>query len=317
MPRYLKWLAVLTSFDLLLVLLGGALVTKTGSGQGCGKSWPLCNGEWFPWPLSMETIIELSHRLVSGSAALLVLALCILAWRKIGHIRETKFLAIVAFLFLIAQALIGAAAVVWGQSDIVLAAHFGISLISFASVLLLTLLIFEVDKKFDADAIMVDKRMKFHIYGVTIYSYLVVYTGAFVRHKDASLACPSWPMCSKYSALPTQMHEWIQMGHRFAAGLIFIWVAYATVLAIRHYKHQRVLYRGWIISFILVSLQVIAGALVVVTELNLTVALLHSLFISCLFGVLSYLVLLSTRSTKQAQTATTQESIIRKKPSFR
>jgi cytochrome c oxidase assembly protein subunit 15 len=317
LPRYLKWLAVLTSFDLLLVLLGGALVTKTGSGQGCGKSWPLCNGKFLPWPLSMETIIELSHRLVSGSAGLLVLLLCILAWRKIGHVRETKFLAIVAFLFLVAQALIGAAAVVWGQSPVVLAAHFGISLISFASVLLLTLLIFEVDKKFDADSVTIDKRMKFHIYGITIYSYLVVYTGALVRHKHASLACPSWPMCSKYSPFPTQLHEWIQMGHRFAAGLIFIWILYVTILAVRHYKQQRVVYWGWIISLVLISLQVIAGAFVVITELNLVVALLHSLFISCLFGVLSYLVLLSTRGAKQTETVSSTQRIIKEKPSFR
>ena len=39
--------------------------------------------------------------------------------------------------------------------------------------------------------------MKFHIYGVTIYSYIVVYTGALVRHERASLACPDFPLCSK------------------------------------------------------------------------------------------------------------------------
>ena len=63
MQRFIKWLAVITSLDLLIVLLGGALVTKTGSGQGCGKSWPLCNGEFVPSNLSMETIIELSTAL--------------------------------------------------------------------------------------------------------------------------------------------------------------------------------------------------------------------------------------------------------------
>ncbi len=68
----------------------------------------------------------------------------------------------------------------------VLAIHFGISLISFASVILLTCLIFEIDQKFDARSLIMDKKMKFHIYGVTIYSYIVVYTGALVRHERAS-----------------------------------------------------------------------------------------------------------------------------------
>ncbi|UOY93765.1 heme A synthase [Ectobacillus sp. JY-23] len=295
MQRLLKILGVITSFVLLFVLLGGALVTKTGSGQGCGKSWPLCHGKIIPDPLTLETVIELSHRIVSGSAGILVLLLCVLSWFFLKA-REARPLAVVSFLFLIAQALLGAAAVVWGQSAAVLALHFGISLISFASVILLTLLIFEVDKKFNAQALIVDKKMKFHIYGITLYSYIVVYTGALVRHERASLACPSFPLCSKNSALPTQFHEWVQMGHRFAAMLIFFWILYAAVLAVRQYKHERVIYWGWLVALILVSLQAVSGMLVVYTELNLYVALLHALFISCLFAVLCYLCMLARRS---------------------
>lgn len=79
------------------------------------------------------------------------------------------------------------------------------------------------------------------------------------------------------------MYEWIQMGHRAAAGIIFIWITYIMILALKHYKHQPVIYIGWIISFILVSLQVIAGALVVITQLNLYIALAHAfLFLACL-----------------------------------
>ena len=40
----------------------------------------------------------------------------------------------------------------------VLAIHFGISLISFASVILLTCLIFEIDQKFDARSLIMDKN---------------------------------------------------------------------------------------------------------------------------------------------------------------
>src|SRR5574342_935415 len=143
MKRSLKWLAVLTTIGMLFVLLGGALVTKTDSGMGCGRSWPLCNGEFVPTDITPELIIELAHRLVSGSVGIMVLALSIWTWKTIGHIRETKFLSVLSFFFLMLQALIGAAAVKWGQSDFVLALHFGISLISFAAVLLLIMLIFE------------------------------------------------------------------------------------------------------------------------------------------------------------------------------
>lgn len=303
MQRFIKWLAVISCIDLLMVILGGALVTKTGSGQGCGRSWPLCNGELVPSDFPMDTIIELSHRIVSGSAGILIALLCVLAWKHYGHVRETKPLAILSFAFLVAQALMGAAAVMWGQVPAVLAIHFGISLISFASVILLTCLIFEIDKKFDARSLIIDKKMKFHIYGVTIYSYIVVYTGALVRHEHASLACPNFPMCSKDSPLPTDFHELVQMGHRFAAMLIFAWVLYATIAAIRHYKNQKVVYWGWITAFILVSLQALSGMLVVFTGANVFISILHSLFISCLFALLCYLVMIATRSNKNLEEA--------------
>ena len=299
MRRSLKWLAVATTIGMIFILIGGALVTKTGSGMGCGRSWPLCNGKFLPLAITPELAIELAHRLVSGVGGIMVLILSVWSWKAIGHIRETKFLSFLSFFFLLLQALIGAAAVKWGQSSFVLALHFGISLISFSSVLLLTLLIFEIDKKFNAEKLYIDKRMGFHIIGVSIYSYLVIYTGALVRHTKSSLICRDWPLCrNDVPSLPSNMYEWVQMGHRAAAGLIFIWITYILILTIRHYKEQKVLYWGWIISFILVCLQVIAGALIIFSSLNLYIALLHAFFITCLFGVLSYFLLLYSRSKR-------------------
>jgi cytochrome c oxidase assembly protein subunit 15 len=299
LQRSLKWLAVATTIGMILVLLGGALVTKTESGMGCGRSWPLCNGEFVPSDITSELVIELAHRLVSGLVGFLVLILSIWSWKVIGHIRETKFLSFLSFFFLLLQGLVGAAAVIWEQSDFILALHFGISLISFAAVFLLTLLIFEIDKKFDADKLIIDKRMGFHIISISIYSYFVIYTGALVRHTKSSLVCRDWPLCINDSpALPSNLYEWVQMGHRTAAAGIFIWIAYVTYLAIKKYRQQKVIYWGWISAFTLVSLQVISGASIIFTRLNLYIALMHALFITCLFGVLSYFLLLLSRSRK-------------------
>jgi heme a synthase len=299
LQRSLKWLAVATTIGMILVLLGGALVTKTESGMGCGRSWPLCNGEFVPSDITSELVIELAHRLVSGLVGFLVLILSIWSWKVIGHIRETKFLSFLSFFFLLLQGLVGAAAVIWEQSDFILALHFGISLISFAAVFLLTLLIFEIDKKFDADKLIIDKRMGFHIISISIYSYFVIYTGALVRHTKSSLVCRDWPLCINDSpALPSNLYEWVQMGHRTAAAGIFIWIAYVTYLAIKKYRQQKVIYWGWISAFTLVTLQVISGASIIFTRLNLFIALMHALFITCLFGVLSYFLLLLSRSRK-------------------
>ncbi|MFZ0578854.1 MAG: heme A synthase [Psychrobacillus psychrotolerans] len=295
--KILKWLAVASTVGMLLILLGGALVTKTDSGMGCGRHWPGCNGQLIPDVITAEVLIEFSHRLVTGAVGILIVALAVWAWKALGHVRETKFLSAMAVFFLIAQALIGAAQVKWGQGDFILALHFGISLISFASVLLLTLLIFEIDRKFDTDKIRIGKTLKFHTIGVTLYSYIVIYTGALVRHTESSLICNDWPLCNNDQfALPTNLYEWVQMGHRAAAGLIFIWILIIAIHVMRNYKQQRAIYWGWTISLILVSCQVVTGMLVVLTKLNLYLALLHSLFISLLFGLLCYMILLLSRS---------------------
>ena len=153
--KYLKWFAVASTVGMLLILLGGALVTKTDSGMGCGRHWPGCNGQLIPDVITPEVLIEFSHRIVTGTVGILIVVLAIWSWRALGHIRETKFLSVMAVFFLVLQALIGAAQVLWGQGDFILALHFGISLISFASVLLLTLLIFEIDRKFDSEKVQI------------------------------------------------------------------------------------------------------------------------------------------------------------------
>ncbi len=99
MIRTLKLLSVVSTLGMVFVLVGGALVTKTGSGMGCGESWPLCNGQLLPSNITPELVIELSHRLVSGIMGIVVLALSVLSWIIIGHIREVKFLAFMSSFF--------------------------------------------------------------------------------------------------------------------------------------------------------------------------------------------------------------------------
>lgn len=296
--KFLKWFGVLSTLGMLLILQGGALVTKTDSGLGCGRNWPDCNGSLIPKEITTEVLIEFSHRVVTGSVSIFILILVVWTWRSLGHIREVKFLGFLAMFFLVLQALIGAAQVLWGQGDYILALHFGISLISFTSVLLLTLIVFEADKKFDTNRISMSKKLKIHTIAVTLYSYVVVYSGALVRHTDASLVCPDWPFCRNEEpfAIPYNLYEWVQMGHRFAVLIFFIWMVYITIYVVRNYKGQRVIYWGWVIAMSLVVGQVLAGMLVVLFKLQLLVSLLHSLLITLLFGLLCYLILLVSRS---------------------
>ncbi|MFP3489848.1 heme A synthase, partial [Staphylococcus sp. SIMBA_130] len=75
MIKFLRTLSLIATILMLFLLLGGALVTKTGSADGCGDSWPLCEGELIPSEFTFEMVIELSHRAVSGVAGIVVLTL--------------------------------------------------------------------------------------------------------------------------------------------------------------------------------------------------------------------------------------------------
>jgi heme A synthase len=90
-------LARVVTLATLVVVLFGAVVRITGSGAGCGRHWPECNGEVAHLPKRIETWIELSHRLTSGLDLLGVIALTVLAFGfKPGHpARRATFTAMV------------------------------------------------------------------------------------------------------------------------------------------------------------------------------------------------------------------------------
>lgn len=73
---------------MVLVVLWGAVVRATSSGAGCGANWPLCNGDFFPHHPRLATVIEFTHRSMSGICTFLVVAL--LVWTFIGTERGHK-----------------------------------------------------------------------------------------------------------------------------------------------------------------------------------------------------------------------------------
>ena len=58
-----------------LVIAIGTVVRATGSGDGCGAHWPLCNGETVPVAPATKTVIEFTHRVFSGLDGPLILGL--------------------------------------------------------------------------------------------------------------------------------------------------------------------------------------------------------------------------------------------------
>lgn len=97
----------------IVVILWGAYVRASGSGAGCGSHWPLCNGEVIPRTQQIETIIEFTHRLMSGAALLLVVGLVIWAWREFPPRHPVRRGAGFSMFFMLTEALVGAGLVLF------------------------------------------------------------------------------------------------------------------------------------------------------------------------------------------------------------
>jgi heme A synthase len=95
----------------LAVVLWGAYVRATGAGAGCGNHWPLCNGEVLPPTPAVKTLIEFTHRVMSGLDGLLILFLMLWAFRTYPRRHLARQAAALSFVFLVTEALIGAALV--------------------------------------------------------------------------------------------------------------------------------------------------------------------------------------------------------------
>jgi cytochrome c oxidase assembly protein subunit 15 len=92
----------------LAVIVWGAFVRASKSGDGCGAHWPVCNGEVIPTAPTFRTLVEYSHRLTSGLALISVVVLAVWAFRAFGRGHAVRRAAGASMLFMLLEAAVGA-----------------------------------------------------------------------------------------------------------------------------------------------------------------------------------------------------------------
>ena len=93
-------------------ILAGAFVRATGSGDGCGATWPTCKGKIIPALSDTSELIEFSHRSVSG----VILVVTLIIFAKTRKFQKDSLVRIVTnylTFFVIFEALIGAVIVIF------------------------------------------------------------------------------------------------------------------------------------------------------------------------------------------------------------
>lgn len=280
---------------MFLALLGGAVVTKTGSGLECGNEWPLCNGKLIP-AYTVGSLIEYTHRLFSGLAGLLSVASMFAFWRYARKRKDLLTYALLTLIFVVVQGGMGALAVIKSQSAAVMALHMGFSLIAFASSLMLALgarrICLSGEENSGAGR-RVSRGFRNLTWFTALYSYMVVYIGAYVSHTDSQGGCSGWPLCNGEWIPELSGGVGIVFMHRIAAALLFLLTALLGHLAFWRYKELPELRALGVAAVLLCLMQVFSGAAVVHTLYNerlyIFTALSHILLIAGLFGVLCYM----------------------------
>ncbi len=224
--------AAAAAYTYLLIVFGG-IVRITGSGLGCGDDWPRCHGHWIP-PMSVETLIEYTHRLLAAGIFVPVLAVTLYAWR---HRRDEGFggaggllRPVALFLaLLVVQVALGAVTVKMELPPSVTVLHFVT-----ASSILAILLVLAVRGRMSGSLRTPEtgRWARSAFIGATL-GLLAITLGALTANIGAAPACQGFPLCNG-SGLPaggSLVHtHWT---HRLIAYLLFLHVLGAAIAALR------------------------------------------------------------------------------------
>lgn len=296
--RLIRIFAIITSIGAYIMVTLGVLVTTTDSGQGCGNTWPFCHGQIIPNILSIHTLYEFSHRSASGLDGFLILALTVICWVLYKQDKKARLLSFMSLFFVVLQGILGALTVVFEGTfakNWLLSLHFGFALISFASVILLTVHLFQQKKERQGEQAATDvqtpsKGLQYAAWGLAAYTYLVVYSGALVNHTNSTLGCGfQYPGCGAVFLPGFFSYAGIQLLHRYAAALIGLLTLWFMIVVIRGYRQRQDIVRGSVWASVLVILQGASGALLIFTAGQMLADLLHTTLIAAFFCFLGYL----------------------------
>lgn len=283
-------------------------MTRTESGLGCGTEWPLCHGKFVP-AHTLASVIEYTHRLVSTTAGILAVMVFVLFLMYGKSRKDLQFFAFLTLIFVSIQGAMGALAVVFSQSPPVMALHLGFAFISLASSLMTSLGAMQ-EEKLGGLAVFAkmpgtSKAFRNFVWVVMIYSYIVVYTGAFVSHTDSAGACTGFPLCNGKVMPELSGGVEIAFIHRMAGFLLTALIVLLFAWIYRSYRENRELKRLGFISVLLIVFQVLSGAALMITmghpEVYMFVVLAHMTSIAVLFGLLTYMSYIVWKLTRSAR----------------
>lgn len=267
----LAWVLCATT---VVLLAAGALVTGTGSSLAV-PDWPLAYGRLFP-PMVGGILYEHGHRLIAAVVGLIAFLLAIWLWWAEPR-RWVRWLAALALLTVILQALLGGITVLLLLPKPISIAHALLAQLFF----LLTVLLVQVTAPGWEGLLAVGRTRKASRAAMwstlTLAALLVeLLLGAIVRHFEAGLAIPDFPLSfgrlvPPLSAFPVLIH----FLHRVGAVLVTLLAVLAIASVLRRHGGEPALRRPALALVWLLAGQLLLGAAVIWTQRAVAITTLH------------------------------------------
>jgi heme a synthase len=105
--RFAKFAWAVLAYN-IPVILWGAYVRASFSGDGCGAHWPFCNGQMIPQNMGAPMAVEFTHRMTTTIDSVAVIAMCVWAFRAFPRHHIVRLFSVLSLAFLLVEALLGA-----------------------------------------------------------------------------------------------------------------------------------------------------------------------------------------------------------------
>ena len=282
--------AALVAASTAVLIFAGGLVTSTGSGLSV-PDWPNTYG-WFMWAFPMSKMVggifyEHAHRLIASTVGFLIVVLA--AW--LGRVEPRRWVRRLGYLALgavIAQGILGGITVLWYLPDAISIAHAGLAQIVFCLTVAIALAtspgwtrgyaqLPTSNSQLPRRLSVTDDRTLQHMAIVTtavIYAQILV--GATMRHTGAGLAIPDFPL-SFGQVIPPHWDAKIAIhfAHRVGAAIVTLLILATAGHVFFHHGRRLELRRPAILLLLLLAVQITLGALTVLSQKQFLINSLH------------------------------------------
>ena len=273
--------AVLVALSTALLIFAGGLVTSTGSGLSV-PDWPNTYG-WFMFTFPLEKMVggifyEHSHRLIASTVGFLIVVLTVWLWRvePRAWVRRLGYVALAA---VITQGILGGITVLWFLPKPISISHAGLAQLVFcltATIALVTSRGWQRAYARGVTAPRPDRVLQKIAIVTTVLIYAQIIAGATMRHNEAGLAIPDFPLSFGHVIPPYwDLKIALHFAHRVGALVVTFLILAMTGHVFVHHWQRRELTWPSALLLVLLALQLTLGALTVLSGRHHIINSLH------------------------------------------